>query len=57
MAIPKYVSAEEYSRRSGMGVEEVKRQCRIGNIPHVMTEKGYYKISSNLNIVEYKCLT
>lgn len=26
------------------GVEEVKRQCRIGNIPHVMTEKGYYKI-------------
>lgn len=44
MAIPKYVSAEEYSRRSGMGVEEVKRQCRIGNIPHVMTEKGYYKI-------------
>ena len=44
MAIPKYVSAEEYSRRSGMGVEEVKRQCRIGNIPHVMTKKGYYKI-------------
>lgn len=26
------------------GVEEVKRQCRIGNIPHVMTKKGYYKI-------------
>lgn len=26
------------------GVEEVKRQCRIGNIPHKMTEKGYYKI-------------
>lgn len=44
MAIPKYVSAEEYSRRSGMGVEEVKRQCRLGNIPHMMTEKGYYKI-------------
>lgn len=44
MAIPKYVSAEEYSRQSGMGVEEVKRQCRLGNIPHMMTEKGYYKI-------------
>ena len=28
MAIPKYVSAEEYSRRSGMGVEEVKRQIK-----------------------------
>lgn len=44
MAIPKYVSAEEYSRQSGMGVEEVKRQCRIGEIPCKMTEKGYYKI-------------
>ncbi|MCI8411970.1 MAG: hypothetical protein HFJ40_06030 [Clostridia bacterium] len=44
MNIPKYVSAEEYSRQSGMGVEEVKRQCRIGEIPCKMTEKGYYKI-------------
>ena len=32
MSIPKYVSAEEYSRQSGMGVEEVKRQCRIGEV-------------------------
>ena len=44
MSIPTYVSAEEYSRQSGMGVEEVKRQCRIGEIPCKMTEKGYYKI-------------
>lgn len=44
MNIPKYVSAEEYSRQSGMGVEEVKRQCRIGEIPCKMTEGGYYKI-------------
>lgn len=44
MPIPKYVSAEEYSRQSGMGVEEVKRQCRIGEIPCKMTEGGYYKI-------------
>ena len=44
MSIPKYVSAEEYSRQSGMGVEEVKRQCRIGEISCKMTEKGYYKI-------------
>lgn len=42
--VPKYLSAEEYSRRSGMGVEEVKRQCRIGAIPHKMTDGGYYKI-------------
>ena len=26
------------------GVEEVKRQCRIGKIPCMMTEGGYYKI-------------
>ena len=25
MPIPKYVSAEEYSRQSGMGVEQVKK--------------------------------
>lgn len=42
--IPKYISAEEYSRQSGLGVEEVKRQCRIGEIPCKRTEKGYYKI-------------
>ncbi len=44
MPIPKYVSAEEYSRQSGMGAEEVKRQCRLGEIPCKMTEGGYYKI-------------
>ena len=37
--IPKLVSAEEYSRISGMGVEEVKRQCRLGKIDHFRTEK------------------
>lgn len=42
--IPRYVSAEEYARQSGMGAEEVKRQCRIGEIPCKMTEKGHYKI-------------
>lgn len=44
MSIPKYVSAEEYSRQSGLGVEEVKRQCRIGKIKCLRTEGGYYKI-------------
>lgn len=59
MAIPKYVSAEEYSRQSGMGVEEVKRQCRIGEIPCKMTEKGYYKIpiyEDSIPIEEYQKL-
>lgn len=44
MNIPKYVSAEEYSRQSELGVEEVKRLCRIGEIKCLRTEKGYYKI-------------
>ena len=37
--VPKYLSAEEYSRQSGLGVEEVKKQCNIGNIEHLRTEK------------------
>ena len=41
---PKYVSAEEYSRQSGMGVEEIKRLCRIGEIKCLRTKGGYYKI-------------
>ena len=45
MSIAKYVSAEEYSRQSGIGVEEVKRLCRTNQLKHFMTEKGYYKIA------------
>jgi hypothetical protein len=44
MNIPKYVSAEAYSKQSGLGVEEVKRLCRTGEIKCLRTEKGYYKI-------------
>ncbi len=44
MNIPKYVSAEEYSRQSGLGVEEVKKQCRNGKIKCLITDGGYYKI-------------
>lgn len=45
MPIPKYVSAEEYSRQSGIGVEEVKRLCRTNQLKHFMTQGGYYKIA------------
>ena len=45
MAISKYVSAEEYSRQSGIGVEEVKRLCKTNQLKHFMTEGGYYKIA------------
>lgn len=44
VSIPKYISAEKYSKESGLGVEEVKRLCRLGEIPCKMTEGGYYKI-------------
>lgn len=42
--VPRYLSAEQYSKESGMGVEEVKRQCRTGKIQCLMTDGGYYKI-------------
>lgn len=44
MPVPKYLSAEQYSKQSGLGVQEVKRLCKIGEIPCKMTEGGYYKI-------------
>ena len=47
MSIPKYVSAQEYSRRTGMGVETVKDLCRKGKLQHEMTKGGYYKILLN----------
>jgi hypothetical protein len=59
MNIPKYVSAEEYSRQSGIGVEEVKRLCRTGEIKCLRTEKGYYKIpvyQDSVPIEEYQKL-
>lgn len=51
MPIPKYVSAEEYSRQSGMGVEQVKKLCRSGELEHYMTDGGYYKIKVDSNSV------
>lgn len=47
MSISKFVSAEEYSRQSGIGVEEVKRLCRTNQLKHFMTEGGYYKIAED----------
>lgn len=51
MPIPRYVSAEEYSRQSGIGVEEVKRLCKTKQLKHFMTEGGYYKIAVDDNSV------
>lgn len=44
MNIPKYLSAEQYAKQSGLGVAEVKKQIKLGNIKALMTEGGYYKI-------------
>ncbi len=57
MPIPRYVSAEEYSRQSRIGVEEVKRLCRTNQLKHFMTEGGYYKIAvdeDSVSIEEYQ---
>lgn len=43
-AIPQFISAEKYAKESGLGVEEVKKKCRNGEIKCVMTEGGHYKI-------------
>lgn len=51
MPIPQYVSAEQYSKQSGIGVEEVKRLCRTNQLKHFMTEGGYYKIATDDNTV------
>ena len=47
MPIPRYISAEAYSRQSGIGVEEIKRLCRTNQLKHFMTEGGYYKIAED----------
>ena len=45
MATSKYVSAVEYHKITGIGVEEVKRLCRTGQLKHYRTAGGYYKIA------------
>lgn len=57
MPIPKYVSAEEYSKQSGIGVAQVKKLCKNGKLEHYMTEGGYYKIkvdSDSVPIEKYE---
>jgi len=41
-----YMSPKQYHDATGgvLGIEEIKRLCRIGRIPCEMTKKGYYKI-------------
>lgn len=46
-----YVSPETYNKMTGLGVEEIKRQCRIGKIECFMTEGGHYKILVRQNAV------
>lgn len=40
----RYVSPREYSEQTGLGVEEIKRLCRIGRIPCERSDGGYYYI-------------
>lgn len=41
-----YMSPKQYHNATGgqLGIEEIKRLCRIGRIPCEMTKNGFYKI-------------
>lgn len=41
-----YMSPKQYHNATGgvIGIEEIKRLCRIGKIPCERTQNGYYKI-------------
>ena len=51
MSEVQYVSPETYNKMTGLGVEEIKRQCRIGKLECFMTEGGHYKIPVRQNSV------
>ncbi len=57
--IPKYVSPEQYSKQSGLGVERIKELCNDGKLPCEITSGGHYKIKiyeDAVPIEEYKKL-
>ncbi len=39
-----YISPNKYSKQTGLGIEEVKKLCRMGRIPCEISEGGYYHI-------------
>ena len=49
MPVPKYISAEEYAKRSGLSPKKVKDMCKAGRLDFYMTEGGYYKIKEDDN--------
>ena len=49
MPVPRYISAEEYAKRSGLSPKKVKDMCKVGKLDFYMTEGGYYKIKEDDN--------
>ena len=47
MPVPKYISAEEYARKSGLSPQKVKDMCKSGKLDYYKTEGGYYKIKED----------
>ncbi len=41
---PKYLTTEQYSKLSGLGVEEIKHQINIGKLEGTKTVGGHYKV-------------
>ncbi len=49
MSVPKYISAEEYAKRSGLSPKKVKDMCKVGKLDFYMIEGGFNKIKEDDN--------
>lgn len=41
----KWLTPKQYNQKTGLGVEEIKRQCRLGNLESKITDGGFYKVA------------
>lgn len=41
----KWLTPNEYNQKTGLGVEEIKKQCHLGKLEHLITDGGYYKVA------------
>lgn len=39
-----FVSPKEYAKQTGLGIEQVKRLCKMGKIPYELSQGGQYHI-------------
>lgn len=41
----KWLTPKQYSKVTGLGIEEIKKQCNLGQLESFKTEGGYYKVA------------